>query len=168
MAAVSMAAGLRSRSAGAALAGDSAPAQRVAVMPYCARRVRRRRGVISTLRTRCHFYLAPTVWVERECNRLPGARPSRVPFQVAGSRYSGRLATGRIQLGLGQVFGAGQDGVVQVGVVQVGAGQVGAGQDGVVGRRCAGWPGAGWHLECLQRLSLTSRLPARRSAVRLP
>jgi hypothetical protein len=32
----------------------------VAVMPYCARRVRRRRGVISILRTGCHFYLAPT------------------------------------------------------------------------------------------------------------
>jgi hypothetical protein len=35
-------------------------AQRVAVMPYCARRVRRRRSVISTLRTGCHFYVAPT------------------------------------------------------------------------------------------------------------
>jgi len=44
-----------------ALALDPATqAQRVAAMPCCARRVRRRRGVISTLRTGCHFYLAPT------------------------------------------------------------------------------------------------------------
>ena len=43
-----------------ALALDPATqAQRVAAMPCCARRVRRRRGVISTLRTGCHFYLAP-------------------------------------------------------------------------------------------------------------
>ena len=58
---------------------------RVAVMPYCARRVRRRRGVISTLRTRCHFYLAPTSIVIRglvALSREDMKQPSNVPVDT--------------------------------------------------------------------------------------
>jgi hypothetical protein len=69
-----------------ALALDPATrAQRVAVMPYCARRVRRRRGVISTLRTRCHFYLAPTSIVIRglvALSREDMKQPSNVPVDT--------------------------------------------------------------------------------------
>ena len=62
-----------------ALALDPATqAQRVAVMPYCARRVRRRRGVISTLHTGCHFYLAPTTATRLLRRDAPPAPASHV------------------------------------------------------------------------------------------
>jgi len=64
-----------------ALALDPATqAQRVAVMPYCGRRVRRRRGVISTLRTGCHFDLAPTPPVIKSPIEMSLAPPIELPL----------------------------------------------------------------------------------------
>jgi hypothetical protein len=68
-----------------ALALDPATqAQRVAMVPCCARRVRRRRGVISTLRTGCHFYPAPTR--TRACPRLGRGHVLRATRKGARSR----------------------------------------------------------------------------------